>query len=217
MPSYVVIGASRGLGYAFLEYLSKDPNNIVIGTARKVAPVNEKVQQDGLKNVTIVEADMVDRASFRKAAAETAKLTGGAVDYLILNAVYASAASVSRFLDEYEGEPDVLEEDLDLSWKTNVVGFIDAINAFLPLVKKGSVKKVLSISTGMADFELCAKYEIWESAPYSISKAALNAAIGKYAARYGKEGILFLSISPGVVDTGNNSTCIRQGWLSIVQ
>src|SRR5258708_3338440 len=111
MPSYVVIGASRGLGYAFLEHLSKDPNTIVIGPARKVAPVNEKVQQDGLKNVTIVEADMVDRASFRKAAAETAKLTGGAVDYLILNAVYASATSVSRFLDEYEGEPDVLEED----------------------------------------------------------------------------------------------------------
>jgi NAD(P)-dependent dehydrogenase (short-subunit alcohol dehydrogenase family) len=39
--------------------------------------------------------------------------------------------------------------------------------------------------------------------PYAISKAAANLAIAMYSATYSKEGLLFMSISPGVVDTGH--------------
>ncbi len=37
--------------------------------------------------------------------------------------------------------------------------------------------------------------------PYATSKAALNLLMGKYNAVYGAQGILFLSIAPGSVDT----------------
>ena len=39
---------------------------------------------------------------------------------------------------------------------------------------------------------------------YSTSKAAMNLITAKFSAQYKKDGILFLSISPGFVDTGNN-------------
>ena len=38
-------------------------------------------------------------------------------------------------------------------------------------------------------------------APYSISKAAVNLAHAKYAAEYKKEGIIFVALSPGLVNT----------------
>ena len=203
MPSYVVIGASKGIGYGFLEHLAKDPSNTIIGTARNVAPTAEQVKKDNLSNVTIIQADMLDRKSLIAAASKASEITGGKLDYLILNGGYYDMGVSSRFLDEFEKDPEKLDYELDRGWKTNVVGVIYAINAFLPLIKKGTVKKVLALGTGMADDALTRQYEVWESPTYSINKAALNTAIAKYAARYVKEGILFLSISPGVVDTGH--------------
>ena len=68
-------------------------------------------------------------------------------------------------------------------------------------MRKGQAKKVIAISSGMADPDLVTKYEVWSGASYTISKAALNMAVAKFAAAYGKEEILFMCISPGVVDT----------------
>jgi NAD(P)-dependent dehydrogenase (short-subunit alcohol dehydrogenase family) len=72
----------------------------------------------------------------------------------------------------------------------------------MPLILKGSVKKVIALSTGMADIELIRNFDIDTAAPYTVSKAALNAVMAKFSAQYRSQGVLFLSISPGVVDTG---------------
>ncbi|KAJ7837360.1 hypothetical protein B0H14DRAFT_2791503 [Mycena olivaceomarginata] len=40
---------------------------------------------------------------------------------------------------------------------------------------------------------------------YSISKAALNVVVAKYAAQFKANGFIFLAISPGIVDT--SATC----------
>jgi NAD(P)-dependent dehydrogenase (short-subunit alcohol dehydrogenase family) len=73
----------------------------------------------------------------------------------------------------------------------------------MPLILKGSHKKVIVLSSGMADIELSVKYGLYEAAPYSISKVAMNMATAKFQAEYEKDGVLFMGISPGVVDTGN--------------
>jgi NAD(P)-dependent dehydrogenase (short-subunit alcohol dehydrogenase family) len=43
------------------------------------------------------------------------------------------------------------------------------------------------------------------SAPYSISKAAVNMVNAKYAAQYKPEGFVFLAISPGLVNTSTSA------------
>lgn len=73
----------------------------------------------------------------------------------------------------------------------------------MPLLRKGSEKKVLTLSTGLADTEVINQVDIDIAAPYSISKGAVNVAVAKYNALYKKEGFLFMAISPGYVDTGN--------------
>jgi NAD(P)-dependent dehydrogenase (short-subunit alcohol dehydrogenase family) len=88
------------------------------------------------------------------------------------------------------------------SFNANVVGVMKTISAFLPLIKAGSAKKIIVISSVMADPDLVRTFEVTYAAPYSISKAAVNLLVAKYHAAYTKEGILFIAISPGLVDTG---------------
>lgn len=113
---------------------------------------------------------------------------------------------------------DKVEELEDVSSKlfqTNVVGNIHLFNLFLPLVMKGKVKKVITISSGHADLDLINDLEIETSALYSASKAAMNVIVAKFNAQYKKDGVLFVSISPGVVEVGHfvNGTypCLQDG------
>lgn len=104
-------------------------------------------------------------------------------------------------------DPRRLTEELLETFTANVIGNIHLFNLLIPLVLNGNAKKVVSISSGMADIDLVVKHGVHEAAPYSISKAAMNMAVAKFQAEYQKNGILFLSISPGVVDTGNLAEC----------
>lgn len=200
MPSYVVTGASRGLGYAFVIHLASIEGNTVIGIARNKPATDEQLAKDGVKNVTIVAADINDPDSLQVAADETAKVTGGTLDVLINNAAFLPTKSA--YVDLTDLTLEDLEDDMMRSFRANVVGVAYTINTFLPLIRKGNLKKVVTLSTGMADTDLINQYEVAVGAPYSISKAATNALIAKYNAALGKsEGILFFTISPGYVQT----------------
>ena len=98
------------------------------------------------------------------------------------------------------------------SFKANVIGNIHLFNLTIPLVLRGRAKKVIAISSGMADSDLTAKFDLDDSISYSISKTALNMAVAKFSAQYAKEGVLFMSVSPGSVDTGyfnDGKTCAK--------
>ena len=92
--------------------------------------------------------------------------------------------------------------------QTNVVGNIHLFHLFLPLVLKGKVKKVIAISTGLADLDLTNECEVDVGALYAASKAALNIIVAKFNAQYKKDGVLFLSISPGLVEVGRYEDCM---------
>jgi NAD(P)-dependent dehydrogenase (short-subunit alcohol dehydrogenase family) len=83
----------------------------------------------------------------------------------------------------------------------------------VPLILKGTAKKVVAITSGMGDIELVRKHNVYEEGPYAISKAALNMVVAKFSAEYAKDGVLFLSVCPGLVDTGVNA----EGKLSLHQ
>jgi NAD(P)-dependent dehydrogenase (short-subunit alcohol dehydrogenase family) len=90
---------------------------------------------------------------------------------------------------------------------TNVLSTIHLYNLFLPQILKGKAKKVVSISSGMGDMDWVREYDIETSALYGASKAALNMIDAKFSAQYKKDGVLFLSICPGMVEVGHYSNC----------
>jgi NAD(P)-dependent dehydrogenase (short-subunit alcohol dehydrogenase family) len=97
-----------------------------------------------------------------------------------------------------------MENDLNELFQTNVVGNIRLFNAFLPLIKKGELKKVVTLGSGLTDEDPVLKYEIVYGPSYSVTKTAMNMVNTKFQAEYKKEGIIFMSVSPGSVDTGHN-------------
>ena len=99
-------------------------------------------------------------------------------------------------------KPKELEQDLLDYFRINVIGNINLYNAYIPLILKGTAKKVITLSTGHADIDMVTKYKIEISGPYTISKAALNMTVAKYHAEYAEQGVLFMSICPGFVETG---------------
>lgn len=96
-----------------------------------------------------------------------------------------------------------LAADMRQNFETNVVGNISLFNLFLPLIRKGNLKKIVAISTGMSELDLVRELRIANAAPYSISKAALNMVVAKFHAQYADEGILFMAVCPGSVATGH--------------
>ena len=202
MPSYVVTGASRGIGYAFITHLASIPGNTVIGLVRNKAATEERLVKDQINNIHILTADINDVHALRAATAEVSKITNGAgLDVLINNAAYLSYDYATKTL-ENTSDPAGLEQDILRSFRTNVIGVAHTINAFLPLIRFGKEKKVITISTSLADLDLINEYDFALQGPYVISKAGTNALVANYNAALGKkEGILFLALSPGVVDT----------------
>ncbi|KAI4861822.1 hypothetical protein F4820DRAFT_451600 [Hypoxylon rubiginosum] len=92
MPSYVITGVSKGLGYEFLRQISANPSNTVIGIVRDKPTTIKKVSEElqGRSNIHILQADILDYDALKGAVEDTAKITGGSLDYLIANAGYVS-------------------------------------------------------------------------------------------------------------------------------
>ncbi|KAF2497932.1 NAD(P)-binding protein [Lophium mytilinum] len=202
MASYVIAGASRGLGYQYLQTLSSNPSNTVIGLARNPSAVKSQLASDGITNVHIFAGDLTSPSSLSAAATEVSKIANGKVDHLIVNGAYVSDKTSSLTPTGFIGNEELLKSDFEASINTNVVGVIYTINAFLPLIKAGSVKKVVVISTGMTEPDLIKEAEVAASVTYAASKAATNVVVYKYATELKSEGIIFLALSPGLVRTG---------------
>ncbi|KAJ7723333.1 hypothetical protein DFH07DRAFT_759546 [Mycena maculata] len=195
MPSYVITGAAKGLGLEFVSQLSSDAKNTVF------ALVRNKSTATVLKGlpITILEADITDVESLKAAASVVAAATGGKLDYLINNAGVHDRAKVT--LSTY---PEDLESNLleyVSSFRVNTIGTLHATNTFLPLLRAGATKKVVTLSTGAADAGFATALGSPGQAAYAISKAALNMAVTKFAMALKDEGFVFLAISPGLVDT----------------
>ena len=89
MASFLVTGASRGLGLAFIKELSSrdssEVSNIFAGARDNVAALQELSQND--PRVQFVKLDVSNQESVKQAAAEVEKkLDGKGLDVLINNA-----------------------------------------------------------------------------------------------------------------------------------
>ncbi|OLN81852.1 putative oxidoreductase C663.08c [Colletotrichum chlorophyti] len=206
MPSYLVTGVNRGIGWEFLRQISNDSNNTIVGTVRNKAAVEKKIADElgNRPNLHIVEVELANYESIKDSVQQVSRITRGKLDYIIANAALISDWSAYDSIGKLGETPQELEDDLLNCFKVNVVGNVHLFNLYIPLILKGDAKKVIAITSGLADLEVLIKYRLDHGAPYSISKAAMNIAIGKFHAQYADEGVLFLAIAPGLIDTGHN-------------
>jgi NAD(P)-dependent dehydrogenase (short-subunit alcohol dehydrogenase family) len=60
--------------------------------------------------------------------------------------------------------------------------------------------------TDCVELGMINEYQISNAAPYAISKGALNVMVSKLHASYADQGIVFMGICPGLVDTAEGSS-----------
>ncbi|RKK70540.1 hypothetical protein BFJ69_g11802 [Fusarium oxysporum] len=130
------------------------------------------------------------------------EIAEGSLDYVISNAGLIALWSQWDAVDLLVKDPEQLVKHLQDSFNVNVIGNFHLFNHFTPLVLKGQGKKVIAISSGMSDIDFIRKFEIEAAPAYAISTVGTSVLTAKFAARYAKEGVLFMSICPGSVDSG---------------
>ncbi|KAI0410822.1 NAD(P)-binding protein [Xylaria grammica] len=204
MPSYVITGVSRGLGWEFMKQLSNDAENTVIGIVRNKPPTDKRVAEDlnSRPNITILEADLGNYDELKNASISAASITGGSLDYLIANAAYSTPLDTYDNIGTLGKRPQELSEEFSKSM-ANVLGTIHLYNLFMPQILQGAAKKVVAITSGIADIDWINEYGNEALSLNAMGKAALNVATAKFSAQYKRDGVLFLSVCPGLVDTGH--------------
>ncbi|KAH7338183.1 hypothetical protein B0J17DRAFT_572765, partial [Rhizoctonia solani] len=83
----------------------------------------------------------------------------------------------------------------------NLPGVTQTISVFLPLLRAGNHKKVIPLSTGLANEEFTRASGAFLNVLYLVSKYALYLLMLKCSIALKDEGFIFLTISPGLVDT----------------
>ncbi|GJC84858.1 hypothetical protein ColTof4_06749 [Colletotrichum tofieldiae] len=67
MPSYLITGVNRGIGWEFFRQISEDINNIVIGTVRNKTSIEKKITDElgNRPNAHIVEVELASYDSIK--------------------------------------------------------------------------------------------------------------------------------------------------------
>ncbi|PIL26451.1 hypothetical protein GSI_12209 [Ganoderma sinense ZZ0214-1] len=198
MPSYAVIGASRGIGLEYFRQLAARQDSTVFAVVRNPAgSAHLNVAIAGLQNVHVVEADVADYPTLEHAAREISYVTGGKLDVLI----HVAANVIMKGFDDYDNM-DELDAEFMVTYKTNALGPVHPITVFLPLlrIRASSTRKIVVLSAGAAESKFNLIFEHARMAAYGMSKAAALIATTKFAVKLKDEGFVAVSLNPGFVD-----------------
>jgi NAD(P)-dependent dehydrogenase (short-subunit alcohol dehydrogenase family) len=198
MPTVMITGATRGIGYELgRQYL--DDGWTVYATCRDQEGrerLNE-LQRD--ERLHVFEMSVTDDAQIKNVAEQ---LRGQPIDILFNNAAtieprfYGSAA--------YEGHDDPNLRNYDFEgWKsvldTNLLGPARVCGAFVDHLALSERPVAVMLSSTLASVS-----GTWQAGRYAYrtSKAALNMLTRSVGAWYQSKGIVMVSLSPGWTKTG---------------
>lgn len=181
----LITGANRGIGLALTQHFG-DAGFEVIGTARNP----EKAAELKGSGAQLVQLDVTDQASVDAMAKS---LAGKPIDILINNAGVKGKDS-----------KDMATVDVDdIEWILNVntLGPVRVMKALFPNVLSGQRKTIVNISSTMGSIER----NTWGCcAGYRASKTALNSINKTFAMDLGEQGVTFVVMHPGYVQTDMN-------------
>lgn len=199
----VVTGASKGIGAAIARQLASEGASVVVNYSSSKEGADRvvvEIKKEGGKAIA-VQADVAKKADVERLFAESKKAFGR-IDILINN------AGIYEFAPLAEITPDNFHKQFDL----NVLGLIfasqEASKHFGP--EGGSIVNLSSLATIITPPN---------SAVYSGTKAAVEAATKVLAKELGPRKIRVNAVSPGMVDTeGYRAAGIGEGeWRKAVE
>lgn len=184
----IVTGANRGIGLETVRQLADLSYKVYLGSRDFEKGAKAKAEIGNLKNVLVIQLDVNDQVSIKKAVKQI-RDEQGRIDILINNAGI-----------NYDTYHNALNADLDnvrQTFETNIFGAWAMIQEVLPLMQKQQYGRIVNMSSGLGSIATMGH----GSPGYSISKTALNVLTIQFAQLIGSKDILVNSISPGWVRT----------------
>jgi NAD(P)-dependent dehydrogenase (short-subunit alcohol dehydrogenase family) len=184
-PSILIVGASRGLGYAMAaEFAGRDWR--VLGTVRAPGTPLHGLAAGRPGAVEIETLDMTDQGQI---LAVRDRLAGRRFDIVFINGGVANRRPDATMAE-------VSTEEFVHVMVTNVLGVMRAVEAFGALARPGGVIGVMSSGQGSIANNANGVNDV-----YRASKAALNQAMSSYAGRHTDEGQALVLMAPGWIRT----------------
>ncbi|GAA6020025.1 hypothetical protein JCM10207_006762 [Rhodosporidiobolus poonsookiae] len=181
--TYLITGASRGLGFAYSKALLASSSTIrVVATARNPdsATQLQELAKANEGRVLVVKLDVSAEQSSKTLAKELENhpFVKDGIDCLVNNAGIAVETFTDNFLTT---STDKLTKTL----QTNVFGPIWVTRALFPLLERGNGKQLVNVSSSMGSMESTVPGIV---PYYCMSKSALNMLTRKQAVQLGKDG-----------------------------
>ncbi len=181
----LLIGASRGLGYALAEeYLRRGWR--VVATERDAGTSHLHRLTEAYRDSLKIET--VDIARPEQVAALRDRLAASSFDMLFVNAGVKNA--------DHETVADVSTEEFVRVMLTNALSPLRVIEAFKDLVPATGTIGIMSSGQGSVANNESGHFEV-----YRASKAALNMLMRSFAARHAGDARTLLLMAPGWVRT----------------
>jgi len=175
----VIVGASQGIGAALVAHFAALPNTEVIALSRNLAKMQAAYEQSNVKSFAL---DISQNVHEQIKAIDIK----GPIDILINNA----GLLINKPFTE------LTHQDFTESYQVNVIGIMEATQAFLPLLAPNA--HIVNISS-MGGFQGSLKFA--GLAAYSTSKAALCAFTELFAEEFKATGIHMNCLCLGAVQT----------------
>jgi 3-oxoacyl-[acyl-carrier protein] reductase len=182
----IVTGASKGIGRAVAEQLSKEGADVVI-TARNLAPLEEaanSIQSNTGRKVVAMVGDMSKSEDVRRCVTESLNLFG-AIDILVT----CAGSSPGGLLEE------LTEEQWMESLNLKFMGYVRSVRAVIPHMRERQTGAIVLVvgNDGL-------KPSYWEMTAGAANAADINFA-SSVAEQYGRYGVRINTVNPGPVNT----------------
>ena len=196
MPSTLITGANRGLGFEFARQYLTDGWQ-VYATCRDPASASKlrRLAEESKSKLRILAMDVTDSASIHTAATE---LDGHAIDLLLNNAGIIGPQGQTIGNINYEAWAEV--------FAVNTMGSMRVSEAFVEHVARSDRKLIVTLTSGMGSIT---DNTSGGSIVYRSSKAAVNMVMRSLAIDLASRGITCVVVNPGWVRTdmgGSNAT-----------
>jgi norsolorinic acid ketoreductase len=188
--SYLITGASRGIGVEMVRILSNRPGTVVFAGVRDPSSASADLKQiaSANSNIHIIKLDSATEGD-AKTAAKTIEEIAGGLDIVIANAAIAQ---------DWHPLVEVAPQQLYEHFKINTIGPLVLFQAVYPLLLKRKTRKFVTVSSLVGMITDMLKEP---QTAYGTSKAALNFITKRIHLEHSGEGFIAFPIHPGNVNT----------------
>ena len=196
-----ISGADRGLGYGICKLLLKLEWRVFAGQYMPEWPALDVLCGEYADRLQILPLDVSREESVREAAKTVAGLVTG-IDLLINNAGVSSPTGRATIR-----EPQDYSE-MHRLFNVNTLGALRIVDAFLPLMDHGEMKRLCFVSSEAGSIERSAREAGYG---YTMSKAALNMGVKLLFNHLRPSGYTFRLYHPGWIRSYMGGTKSTRG------